>query len=206
MTQLKVHIVDDDHAVRQSLGLLLETEGLAVDAHESGESFLSTYDHRVQGCLILDMRMPGMSGLEVQAELSRRGASLPVIFLSAFGDVPTTVEAMKAGAEDFLTKPPDAGILIGKVKALLDKSRIARETAVEKADLQARLDALTAREKEILGKAIAGRSSKEIARQLGLSQRTVENHRLRINKKLRTGNLLEFFHRAARCGIDIHEA
>lgn len=158
---------------------------------------------RTSGCLILDLRMPGMNGLEVQAELQKRGSRLPIIFLTAYGDIPTTVGAIKAGAEDFLTKPPDFGVLIGKVRALIEKSEQVQAEFQEVEELRGRLNVLTARERQILGMAISGQSSKGIAQQLGLSQRTVENHRLRINKKLHTGNLLEFYHRAARCGIEL---
>lgn len=203
MTQATVFVVDDDHAVRSSLGLLLETEGFQVRTHESGEGFLAEFDDRHRGCLILDLRMPGMNGLEVQAELAKRGSRLPIIFLSGFGDIPTTVGAIKAGAEDFLTKPPDFGVLIDKVRTLVDKSRRIDDQDREQEEVRACLGELTAREREILGMAISGLSSKEIAQQLALSQRTVENHRLRINKKLRTGNLLEFYHRASRCGVEL---
>jgi len=203
MTQATVFVVDDDHAVRSSLGMLLETEGFKVRTHDSGEGFLAAFDDRLRGCLILDLRMPGMNGLEVQAELSKRGSRLPIIFLSGFGDIPTTVGAIKAGAEDFLTKPPDFGVLIDKVRALVDKSRRIDALDREQEEVRACLSELTAREREILGMAISGLSSKEITQQLGLSQRTVENHRLRINKKLRTGNLLEFYHRASRCGVEL---
>lgn len=203
MTQATVFVVDDDRAVRSSLGMLLETEGFKVRTHDSGEGFLAAFDDRHRGCLILDLRMPGMNGLEVQAELTKRGSRLPIIFLSGFGDIPTTVGAIKAGAEDFLTKPPDFGVLIDKVRALVDKSRRIDALDQEQEEVRACLSELTAREREILGMAISGLSSKEIAQQLGLSQRTVENHRLRINKKLHTGNLLEFYHRASRCGVDL---
>ncbi|MDD3530953.1 MAG: LuxR C-terminal-related transcriptional regulator, partial [Gallionellaceae bacterium] len=133
----------------------------------------------------------------------RRGIQLPIIFLSGFGDIPVTVDAIKGGAEDFLTKPTDFNILVDKVRALVDKSYRIDATVRESQELRARLDELTAREREILGMAISGQSSRSIAEQLGLSQRTVENHRLRINKKLQTGNLLEFYHRAAQCGIEL---
>ncbi|TCJ13928.1 response regulator transcription factor [Parasulfuritortus cantonensis] len=203
MNRPTVFVVDDDAAIRYSLGMLLETEGYSVQTHKSGEDFLAAFDHGSQGCVILDLRMPGMGGLEVQAELTRRGVHLPIIFLSGVGDIPTTVDAMKAGAEDFLTKPTESSVLIGKVRAVVDKAEHLKDLNQESDELRARLNELTDREREILSMAISGQSSKGIAQQLGLSQRTVENHRLRINKKLRTGNLLEFYHRAARCGIEL---
>lgn len=203
MNRPTVFVVDDDSSIRYSLGMLLETEGYAVKTHKSGEDFLASFDRDSQGCVILDLCMPGMDGLAVQAELHKRGAHLPIIFLSGVGDIPATVDAMKGGAEDFLTKPTDSNVLISKVRALVDKARHDEVLNRESDMLRGRLNELTDREREILGMAISGQSSKAIAQQLGLSQRTVENHRLRINRKLQTGNLLEFYHRAARCGIEL---
>ncbi|NTV94116.1 MAG: response regulator transcription factor [Thiobacillus sp.] len=203
MNRPTVFVVDDDSSIRYSLGMLLETEGYAVRTHKSGEDFLASFERDSQGCLILDLCMPGMGGLEVQAELMKRGSRLPIIFLSGVGDIPATVDAMKAGAEDFLTKPTESSVLVGKVRALVDKAQHDEVLNREGHVLRARLNELTDRERQILGMAISGQSSKAIAQDLGLSQRTVENHRLRINKKLQTGNLLEFYHRAARCGIEM---
>lgn len=203
MNQPTVFVVDDDDLVRSSLAMLLAANGLAVRTYESGEAFLAAYDPAQPGCLVLDLRMPGMSGLEVQAELNRRNSRLPILFLSGYGDIPTTVGAIKAGAEDFLTKPPDLGVLIEKVRALLAKSEESDGLEKERQAVYERINQLTAREREIFKLAVSGLSSKDIARQLALSQRTVENHRLRINRKLRTGNLLEFSHQASRCGISL---
>jgi len=203
MTQPLVFVVDDDDLVRSSLAMLLAANGLAVRTYESGEAFLAAYDLDQPGCLVLDLRMPGMSGLEVQAELNRRGSRLPILFLSGYGDIPTTVGAIKAGAEDFLTKPPDLGVLIEKVRALLAKSEQADDMEKERLAVYERINQLTNREREIFKLAVSGLSSKDIARQLALSQRTVENHRLRINRKLRTANLLEFSHQASRCGVSL---
>lgn len=203
--QSTVYIVDDDHSVRTSLSLLLEAEGFKVRAHESGEAFLDGYDDRNHGCVILDLRLPGMNGLELQAELLRRGSCLPILFLSGYGDVPATVRAIKAGAEDFLLKPPDTKFLVDRVRLLVDKSHQLCGRAKEADELRARLSLLSPREREILEYALIGLSSKEIANKLALSQRTVENHRLRINKKLDASNLLEFFHRASSVGVSLLE-
>lgn len=203
MNRPTVYVVDDDASIRYSLGMLLEADGYFVKTYKSGEDFLAAVDCDGTGCVILDLCMPGMGGLEVQAELCRRDSRLPIIFLSGVGDIPTTVDAIKAGAEDFLTKPTDSEVLLGKVRALVDKARHHQAVNREGDELRARLNELTDRERQILGMAISGQSSKGIAQVLGLSQRTVENHRLRINKKLQTGNLLEFFHRAARCGVEM---
>ncbi|MFZ5483739.1 MAG: response regulator transcription factor [Pseudomonadota bacterium] len=203
MTRPTIHVVDDDPAIRDSLALLLDAEGFEVACHADGERFLATDKPLPPGCVILDLRMPGLSGLEVHATMQQRGWTLPVLFLSAFGDIPTTVAAIKGGAEDFLTKPPDVAVLVKKVRAAVAASRQRQQQLQEIEQLQGRLAELTVREREILGWAVSGLSSRDIAQQLGLSQRTVENHRLRINRKLRTSNLLEFYHQAARCGIEL---
>jgi two-component system, LuxR family, response regulator FixJ len=203
MNQSTVFVVDDDPLLRQSLCFLFESEGFPVVSYESGEDFLAAFDDRHRGCLVLDLIMTGMGGLEVQAELTKRGSRMPIVFLSGCGDIPTTVNAIKAGAEDFFTKPPDFRMLVEKVQALLEKSYWLENQTRESDELNARLGNLTNREREIFGLAISGLSSKEIAKKLSLSQRTVENHRLRVNKKLHSGSLLEFCHRAAKCGIEL---
>lgn len=203
MNRPTIHVVDDDPAIRDSLALLLDAEGFQVVCHADGVGLLAADTPRLPGCVILDLRMPGMSGLEVHEAMRERGWTLPVLFLSAFGDIPTTVAAIKGGAEDFLTKPPDVAVLVDKVRAAVSASRQRQQQQQEVELLQGRLAELTTRELEILGWAVSGQSSRDIAQQLGLSQRTVENHRLRINRKLRTSNLLEFYHQAARCGIEL---
>lgn len=203
MKRPTIHVIDDDPAIRDSLAVLLDAEGFQVTCHADGEDFLGADKPQPPGCVILDLRMPGMSGLEVHEAMWQRGWSLPVLFLSAFGDIPTTVAAIKGGAEDFLTKPPEVAVLVDKVRRAVTASRQRQQQQEEFEQLQGRLAELTVREREILGWAVSGLSSRDIAQQLGLSQRTVENHRLRINRKLRTSNLLEFYHQAARCGIEL---
>lgn len=203
-SQSTVYIVDDDDALRSSLTELLEAEGFSVRPHATGEAFLNSYDRHAHGCVILDYRMPGLSGLEVQKALRERGADTPVLFLSGCNEVSVAVAAIKQGAEDFLLKPADAHILIKHVRSLVAKSHDRRGKAAEAQALRDRMATLSPREREILGYAIAGLSSKEIASRLSLSQRTVENHRLRINKKLGAGNLIEFYHRAARHGLHLN--
>ncbi len=197
-----VFLVDDDRSVRTSLALFLRSRGLTVEAYADGPSFLDALDPNRAGCLILDLRMPGMDGLEVQAELARRGSQLPILFLTAYGDIQTTVTAIKAGAQDFLTKPPDIPALLAKVQELLAQVSDSAATRRERQDLQERLASCSGREREVLALAVQGLTSKEIAQRLGVSQRTVENHRLRINRKLDTSNLLEFASRALSCGVD----
>jgi FixJ family two-component response regulator len=201
MSAPTVFVVDDDAAVRDSVCLLLETAGLAVEAHDSAESFLAALDPQRYGCLVLDMRMPGMGGLELQAELARRGALLPIIFLTAHGDIPMTVRAMKAGAADFLTKPVDGAELIERIEAALVRARADRDSQAARQEARARLAALTEREQEILALAVAGCTNKDIARRLGISFRTVEVHRSHILLKTGAATLIELAQLVAAGGL-----
>ena len=191
MTDRIVFIVDDDAAVRDSLSLLLETAGYRVICFDSGEAFLAAHPDTRAGCVLLDLRMDGMSGLEVQNKMTSAGLHLPVVFLTAHGDIPTTVRAIKAGAVDFLTKPVDATVLIERIDAALAlQQEAAAQAAVMAAD-RTRLGRLTVREQEVLKLAIQGHSNKDIARRLGISHRTVEFHRSHILEKTGCGSLLE---------------
>ena len=198
-----VFVVDDDPAVRDSLSLLLETEGLAVECHESAESFLSAYRDDRPGCLILDVRMHPMSGPELQAELVRRGNPIPIIFLTAHGDIPMTVRAMKAGARDFLTKPINGTELLDRVHAVLRSEHERQNEQEMLARERKRLEELTQREHEVMMLALAGRANKAIAKQLGISYRTVEIHRSHILQKTGTANMLELAQLASTCGLNI---
>ncbi len=184
MNEARVYVVDDDAAVRDALTLLLETAGLQAVACDSAETFLHAYRSGPAGCIVLDIRMPGMSGLDLQQVLRERGIGLPIVFLTAHGDIPTTVRAMKAGAMDFLTKPVDGRRLVEHVRAAIARSEqdVARE---------ARMATLTEREREVLMLAVQGRPNKDIARELGISHRTVELHRSRILAKTGASSLLE---------------
>lgn len=180
-----IHLVDDDDAVRDALSMLLEVSGFRVATYAGGEAFLATSDDvRSPACLILDVRMPGMSGPELHQELNRRGIRLPVIFLTAHGDIPTSVAAIKAGAMDFLTKPVEGGLLIDRVRAALatDIRQQAHRNGLD--TLRSRYASLTDRERNVLALVVAGHSSKEIARVLDISHRTVETHRTRIMQKM----------------------
>ena len=200
-TNAMVFVVDDDPGVRDSLALLLETAGLPVECHDSAESFLATYEGKRPACLVLDVRMRQMSGPELQVELARRGFQLPIIFLTAHGDIPMTVRAMKAGAKDFMTKPINATELLERVQTVLhsEQELLSQREALEHA--HKRLEELTQREHEVMMLALAGHTNKAIAKRLGISYRTVEIHRSHILQKTGTANMLELAQLASSCGL-----
>jgi len=202
-TQFCVFIVDDEYVIRHSLGLIMETAGFAYQTFESAEDFLQNYCPGQPGCLLLDVNLPGLSGHELQAELIRRKIHLPIIFLTAFGDIPMTVRAIKAGAVDFLTKPVPNNLLIERIQAVLQHEAQLHEQAQDEQALCMRLYGLTSREMEIMSLVVAGHPNKEIARQLGISHRTVEIHRARILKKTGTTNLLELARLYEACHFPI---
>lgn len=186
-----IYIVDDDEALRDSLVWLLESSGQRVRAFESAEEFLAAYQPAMTGCLVLDVRMPGMSGLELFEELRARHCTLPVIFITGHGDVPMAVSAVKKGAVDFIEKPfseRDMMQLIGEALAAEQQSRGRRQL---EADTARRLAHLTQREREVLDLIIAGKLNKQIADVLGISIKTVEVHRARVMEKMEAQSLAE---------------
>lgn len=185
-----VYVVDDDAAVRRALAFALEAEGLKVRTFESAGAFIDACDPQLAGCVVLDLRMPGMDGLQAQAALAARGIELPIIFLTGHGDVATSVQAMKSGALDFLQKPVPAKTLLASVTTALLKDEGRRTNGIQRDLARTRLARLTAREGEVLPYIIAGRSAKQIARALGISPRTIEIHRKNILQKTESGNLL----------------
>jgi FixJ family two-component response regulator len=189
MSNPVVHIVEDDAAVCDSLSLLCETAGLAARCYESPEVFLASDWEAMHGCIILDVRLPRMSGLQLHEELRRRGCRLPIVYLTAHGDIPMTVRAMKLGAIDFLTKPVNATAFVERVRAIVQENTAPRLAATSAA--AARLATLTGREREVMRLAVDGYSNKEIGRRLAISFRTVEIHRSRIMRKTACANLLE---------------
>lgn len=197
----RVFVVDDDPAVRDALTLLIEQEGLPVTAFDSAEAFLASCRGKCRGCLIVDVRMPGMDGVQLQEEIVRRGCALPVIFLTAYGDIPMTVRAIKAGAVDFLTKPVTGAALMQSVQAALEESDRLKAMAESNHEASSRLAALTLREREVMVLAVEGHTNKEIARRLGISHRTVEIHRGRIMQKTHTGSLIDLARIAQESGM-----
>jgi two-component system response regulator FixJ len=186
-----VFIVDDDDAVRGSLQLLMKSVGLVPNTLGSAREFLDRYDPKQPGCLILDVRMPQMSGLELQERLNARGAVIPVIFITGHGDVAMAVEAMQAGAFDFLQKPFRDQDLIDRIQRALAKDRANRALLTERNLVQQRLESLTPREREVLALVSSGKPNKLIAADLGLSQRTVEIHRARVMEKMGAASLAQ---------------
>lgn len=186
-----VFIVDDDEAVRSSLRLLIKSVGLIPNALGSAREFLEKYDPAQPGCLVLDVRMPEMSGLELQEQLNRHGAVIPVIFITGHGDVPMAVEAMQAGAFDFLQKPFRDQDLIDRIQRALEKDRANRAVLSERNLIRERLESLTPREREVLEMVSSGKPNKIMAADLGVSQRTVEIHRARVMEKMGASSLAQ---------------
>ncbi len=186
-----VFVVDDDDAVRSSLKLLLQSAGLAVSTCGTAAEFLSGHDPDQPGCLVLDVRMPDMTGLELQEELSRRGAIIPVIFITGHGDVPMAVEAMQHGAIDFLQKPFRDQDLIGRVRNALAQDERHRAQLSARRTIEARLASLTPREQQVLRLLAQGRSNKQMAGELGVSQRTIEIHRAHLMRKMQAHSVAQ---------------
>ncbi|HSZ91604.1 MAG TPA: response regulator FixJ [Acetobacteraceae bacterium] len=186
-----VHIVDDDASVRDSLMVLLESAGYAVRAYDSAVAFLQAASDRTAGCVLTDVQMPELNGLELQRRMSEQGIRLPVIVMTGHGDVPIAVEAMKAGAADFLEKPFGDEQLLTAVSGAVAINRRVRDEAAAVADTMRRLATLTPREREVLGHLVAGQPNKTIAYDLGSSPRTVEVHRARVMEKMGARSLPE---------------
>lgn len=196
-----VFIVDDDEAVRNSLRLLLKSVGLVPVALGSAREFIDKYDPAQSGCLVLDVRMPGMSGIELQESLNLQGAIIPVIFVTGHGDVPMAVEAMQAGAFDFLQKPFRDQDLIDRIQRALEKDRAIRAALGERELIRLRFESLTPREREVLALVASGKPNKIMAADLGVSQRTIEIHRARVMEKMGATSLAQL----VRMVIDLSE-
>jgi RNA polymerase sigma factor (sigma-70 family) len=182
--QAIVHVVDDDAALRDSLRWLIESVGLAARVYGTAEEFLSDYDGGGPGCLVLDVRMPGLSGLELQEKLRRQDIQIPIIIVTAHADVPIAIRALKAGAMDFIEKPFSDQILLDRVREAIEHDREQRQVAAKRAAIAAQVAQLTPREREVMSLVVAGKANKVIASELGLSQKTVEVHRARVMRKM----------------------
>lgn len=186
-----VFVVDDDEAVRRAIKLLILSAGMQAETFASADEFLDAYEPTRPGCLILDVRMPGMSGLNLQDQLLARKVSMPVIMVTGHGDVAMAVGAVKKGAIDFLQKPFDDEVLLHLVRQAIELDDKRRQSQARNAAFQARLDRLTPREQEVLDLLLAGKGNKEIALQLGLSRKTVDIHRSHVMMKLGVDSLLD---------------
>lgn len=197
-----VIVVDDDEAIRDSLKAVLESAKLSVAVYDSGRSFLDGYERDGAACLLLDIKLPDMNGLELQQKLISEGIDLPVIVMTGYGDVPLAVKAMKAGAIDFIEKPIDRESLLKTVDNALDFARRPRRPQLASEELLAKFELLTPREREVLEQLVIGRPNKVIAYHLGISSRTVEAHRARVMKKMEARGLLHLVHMAMANGIN----
>lgn len=189
MANTVVHLIDDDDGVRQSLAFLLATAGLAVRVYESGVAFLAALGTLQPGCIVSDVRMPGIDGLELQRRLTALGVHLPVIIMTGHADVPLAVEAMKAGAVDFIEKPFDDELLLSAIRVALDRYNELDRHEAEVAKIQTRLQSLSPRERQVLDGLLAGHPNKTIAYDLKLSPRTVEVHRANVMMKMGADSL-----------------
>ena len=196
-----VLIVDDDPAVLKGLSRLLRSAGLAVATFSSPREFLDRHDPNVPGCVVLDVAMPGLNGLELQEGLIARGAEQPIIFLTGHGDIPMSVKAMKRGAVDFLTKPMNDDDLLKAVRVAIEKNSLQRRARAEVAEIQRRLATLTPREREVLEHVITGQLNKQTAADLGTVEKTIKVHRARVMEKMKVHSVAELVHLAGRAGI-----
>jgi FixJ family two-component response regulator len=194
-------LVDDDPAVRKALSRALHEEGWNVETFDSAEAFLMRPDASNYGCLVLDVTMPGLNGLELQRRLAETSQSIPIVFVTGAGDIPMSVRAIKAGAADFLTKPVSSEILSGVMRAALASDAAARQANASNEDLQRRLATLTVREREVLAAIVKGRINKQIAADLGIVEQTVKFHRAKIMERMQAHTVAELMHIAAQLSV-----
>jgi two-component system response regulator FixJ len=195
-----VYVVDDEPAVRDSLNSLLGTYGFAVESFASGGDLLERVESGSTGCVVADVRMPGISGIDLQRELSRRGVPLPVVIITGHGDVPMAVESLKAGAVDFIEKPIDDDRLVKSIRMAIDRDRTAREQGEETQRVAERAVTLTQREGQVMDLIVVGYSNNAIAEKLGISARTVEHYRANIMQKMQAASLAQLVRMTIRLG------
>lgn len=196
-----VFVVDDDDSIRKSLARLMRSVGLNVETFGSAGEFLARQPHSGPACLILDIRMPGMSGLDLQKELAATASTLSVIFITGHGTIPMSVHAMKAGAVEFLEKPFDDQILIDAVQEALKKDQHARQAKAEIKEIHERVNSLTPREREVFGLVVSGKLNKQIAFELGTSEKTIKAQRSQVMKKMHADSLADLVRLAVKAGI-----
>jgi FixJ family two-component response regulator len=200
-TEPIVFVVDDEAAARSAMESLLQSVGLRVETFGSASAFLERGAHEGPCCLVLDVRLPGMSGIELQRSLTLAGVNIPIIFITGHGDIPMSVEAMKAGAMEFLTKPFRGQELLDAIHKGLDRNRASREGDARLADLRGRVERLTPREREVMERVIAGLLNKQIAAELGTSERTIKIHRANLMRKMEAESLPELVRMAEKTGV-----
>jgi FixJ family two-component response regulator len=196
-----VFVVDDDLSVREAIESLIRSVGLRVETFETAQEFLRSTRPDAPGCVVLDVRLPGLSGLDLQRELAAHGINLPVIFITGHGDIPMSVRAMKAGALEFLTKPFRDQDLLDAIQQALERDLSARQQRTETAELRERFDSLTSREREVIGLVVSGLLNKQIAGELGTSEVTIKIHRSQVMKKMGAGSLAELVRMTEKLGI-----
>jgi FixJ family two-component response regulator len=196
-----VFVVDDDLSIREAIKSLIRLEGLGVETFGTAQEFLRSKRPDVPGCVVLDVELPGLSGLDLQRELTAHGINLPIIFITGYGDIPMSVRAMKAGALEFLTKPFRDQDLLDAIHQALERDRAARQHSEEIAELRERSDALTSREGEVMSLVVAGLLNKQIAAELGISEITVKIHRGRVMNKMGAQSLAELVRMTERLEI-----
>lgn len=200
-----VFVIDDDASMRRALSYLLQSAGYKVETHSSAEEFLRREHYDGVGCIILDVRMPGLSGMDLQEKLMGSDYTMPIIFLTGHGKLSMGVEAMKKGAIDFLTKPCDDEQLLGAVHSAIEKDKQARGSYKEKQEIRGRIELLTPRENEILRYVISGMLNKQIALKLGIAEQTVKIHRGRIMEKLCAESVADLVRLAGKAGVEPSE-
>ena len=196
-----VFLVDDEPGMLKALGRLLLAEGFAVQAHPSAEEFLKAHQATDAGCLVLDVAMPGIDGLELQQRLTLNGSRMSIIFLTGHGDIPMSVRAIKAGAVDFLTKPVNDAQLLTAIRSALSRAEVQNKMVPGTAVLRERLDQLTRRERQVLDHVIAGKTNKRIANELFTGEQNIKVHRRRVMDKMRAGSLAELVRMAERLDL-----
>ena len=197
-----VFVVDDDPALRDALSLLMQSVRQPVETFDSAQGFLDAFDTSRRGCLVLDIRMPGISGLDLQARLADMGSTLPVIIITGHGDVPMAVRALKDGAMDFLEKPFNDQVLLDCVKRALELNARQSDQAERRSTIEGRLAQLTPRERQVLELVVNGRSNKEMAAELGVSQKTIEAHRAKVMEKTQARSLSELMRMILTDGVE----